>query len=366
MSKKLLFSLIIAGLINIPAITFAAVPSNFTISAWIPYWAKTAGTKSATDRIKYFSELHPFSFEVEPDGTIIDKMKLDQTPYKELIQTAKKNNVKIVPTFLWTGPIAMKNTFSDPAKTQIHIDRIIELAQSVNASGVDIDYEGKRMEDKALYASFFEKLSKALKAKNLTLSCTIQAAATATPPDRLIKLKATAPWSDDLAKMNKYCDTIRIMAYDQMPQTTTSTWTEKKDKKPYAPNADITWIRKVLDHNLKYIDKNKLILGIPTYGWDTQYTKLKTGGYSYEIMRSAPLADYLQIAKDNNSKLSRDASGALSFTYVKNGTNRVVYLADAFSVQIAYEEALRRGLKGVTLFKVDGAEDSRIYNYLGR
>jgi spore germination protein len=376
MSRKLFFITILTFLLNIPATTFAAVPANFTISAWIPYWNKTAGTKSAMDHLKYFNELHPFAYEVQPDGTIVDKMKLDQTPYKELIQKAlapgrvggqaKDNNVKIIPTFLWTGPTAMKNTFSDTVKTQTHINKIIELAQSINASGVDIDYEGKRMEDKALYASFFEKLSKALHAKNLTLSCTIQAVSTATPPARLITLKATAPWSDDLAKMNKYCDTIRIMAYDQMPQTTTGTWTEAKDKKPYAPNADISWIRKVLDYNLKFIDKNKLILGIPTYGWDTQYTKLKTGGYSYEIMRSVALADYLQIAKDNNVKPTRDASGALSFTYVKNGKNRVVYLADATSVQYAYEEAKRRGLRGVTLFKVDGGEDPLIYSILGR
>ncbi|MEI7513155.1 MAG: glycosyl hydrolase family 18 protein [bacterium] len=366
MFKKLIFIFFIAISLNIPLSANAAVPANFTISAWIPYWAKTAGTKSATDHLKYFNELHPFSFEVQPDGTIIDRMKLDQTPYKELIQTAKKNNVKIIPTFLWTGPTAMKNTFSDTVKTQTHINKIIELAQKINASGVDIDYEGKRMEDKALYASFFEKLSKALHAKNLTLSCTIQAASTATPPARLITFKATAPWSDDLAKMNKYCDTIRIMAYDQMPQTTTSTWTEKTDKKPYAPNSDIVWVRKVLDYNLKYIDKSKLILGIPTYGWDTQYTKLKTGGYSYEVMKSMAFETGMQLAKDNKVKPTRDASGGLSFTYVKNGTNRVVYLADATSVQYAYEEAKRRKIKGVTLFKIDGGEDQQIWNILGR
>lgn len=366
MSNKLFFTFILAVLLNVPATTFAAMPANFTVSAWIPYWAKTAGTKSATAHLKYFNELHPFSFEVQPDGTIIDRMKLDQTPYKELIQTAKKNNVKIIPTFLWTGPTAMKNTFSDTTKTQTHINKIIELAQSIGASGVDIDYEGKRMEDKALYASFFQKLSTALHAKNLTLSCTIEATATSKPSDRLLLLKATSPWSNDLAKLNKYCDTIRLMAYDQMPQTTTSTWTEKTDKRPYAPNSDIAWVRKVLDYNLKFIDKSKLVLGIPTYGWDTQYTKLKTGGYSYEIMKSMPFADGIQLAKDNNVKPTRDASGGLSFTYVKNGTNRVVYLADATSLQYAYEEAKKRKLKGVTLFKIDGAEDSQIWNILGR
>jgi spore germination protein YaaH len=74
----------------------------------------------------------------------------------------------------------------------------------------------------------------------------------------------------------------------------------------------------------------------------------------------------MQIAKDNNVKPTRDASGGLSFTYVKNGTNRVVYLADATSVQYAYEEAKRRKIKGVTLFKIDGGEDPLIWNILGR
>ena len=222
------------------------------------------------------------------------------------------------------------------------------------------------MDDKALYASFFEKLSKALHGKNLTLSCTIEAASTATPSAKLIKIQATSPWSNDLKRLNKACDVIRIMAYDQMPQTTTSTWSEPNDKVPYAPNSDISWVRKVLTYNLKYIDKNKLILGIPTYGWDTQYTKLKKGGYSYDIMKSMPFEDGMHIAKDNNVTPHRDSSGGLSFTYVKNGTNRLVYLADATSVQYAYEEAKKRGIKGITLFKVDGGEDPLIWNILGR
>lgn len=363
--KKIFFLFMIFSIFGLAPNVFAA-DKNFTISAWVPYWAKTAGSQSVINHISYFNEIHPFSFEVQPGGTILDKMKLDQSPYKELLQKARNNNVKIVPTFLWTGPTAMKNVFSDPVKTQTHINKIIELAQNTNASGVDIDYEGKRMEDKTLYADFFEKLSVALHAKNLTLSCTIEAASTASPSALLKKLKATSPWSNDLKRLNKYCDTIRLMAYDQMAQTTTSTWTESTDKKPYAPNADITWVRKVLDYNLKFIDKNKLVLGIPTYGWDTKYTKLKKGGYSYEVMKAVPFADGVQLAKDNNATLQRDSSGGLNFTYVKNGTNRIVYLADSSSVQYAYEEAKRRKIAGVTLFKIDGAEDSSIWNILGR
>ena len=363
--KKIFFLFIAFSILSSAPKVFAA-DKNFTVSAWVPYWTKTAGSQSVMNHIVYFNEVNPFSFEVQPDGTIADRMKLDQSPYRELLQKARNNNVKIIPTFLWTGPTAMKNLFSDVAKTKTHIDTIVSLAQSVNASGVDIDYEGKRMEDKTLYADFFEKLSTALHARNLTLSCTIEAASTAEPNALLKKLKATSPWSNDLKRLNKYCDTIRLMTYDQMAQTTTSTWSESTDKKPYAPNADITWVRKVLDYNLKFIDKNKLILGIPTYGWDTQYTKLKKGGYSYEVMKSVPFADGVQLAKDNNATLQRDASGELNFIYVKNGTNRIVYLSDASSVQYAYEEAKRRKIAGVALFKMDGAEDSFIWNILGR
>lgn len=357
-----LFSIIFFGLTS----NVFAAENKFIISAWIPYWEKTAGSQSAINHIKSLDEIHPFSFEVQPDGTIVDRMKLDQSPYKELIKKAKDNNVKVVPTFLWTGPTAMYKVFSDPVKTKTHIDKIIELAQKINASGVDIDYEGKRMEDKALYAGFFEKLSKSLHEKNLTLSCTIEAASTASPSAELKKRQATSPWSNDLVKLNKYCDIIRLMAYDQMAQTTTSEWTEKTDKRPYAPNADISWVRKVLTYNLKFIDKNKLILGIPTYGWDTQYTLKKAGGYDYEIMKSVPYADGIQLAKDSKVIPQRDASGGLNFTYVKNGTNRIVYVSDYTSVQYAYEEAKRRGIKGVTLFKVDGKEDPLIWNILGR
>ena len=363
---KILISLVCVGAFLcadvVPA--QAVATTKLSISAWIPYWAKTDGTKSAIDHIQYFNEIHPFAFEVQPDGTIVDKMKLDQSPYRDLLQKAKENGVKIIPTFLWTGPTAMRNVFSDDKKTNDHIASIIQLAQNAGSSGVDIDYEGKSMDDKALYASFFQKLSTALHEKNLSLSCTIEGASTASPSADLKRRQATSPWSNDLKKLNKYCDTIRLMAYDQMPQTTTSTWTDKTDKKPYAPNADIAWVRKVLDYNLKFIDKNKLVLGIPTYGWDTQYTKLKKGGYSYEIMKSVPFADGVQIAKDNNVVPQRDSTGGLNFIYVKNGTNRIVYLADASSIQYAYEAAQKRGIKGVTLFKVDGKEDPFLWNVL--
>ncbi len=349
--------------LNVNTIHAQTFSNPLQISAWIPYWTKTDGTKSASDHISYFNELNPFSFEVQPDGTIKDALKLTQSPWTELIQKAKIYNVNIVPTFLWTGPTAMKNVFTDISATNNHINAIIKAAQSINATGVDIDYEGKRMEDKALYAQFMRKLSTALKQKGMTLSCTIEGSSTASPSARLLTLKATSPWSNDLKTLNEVCDVVRVMAYDQMAQTTTSTW-NAKDKTFYAPNADISWVRKVLEYNLRYIDKNKLVLGVPTYGWNTKVTKSKKGGYDYEIMKSMSYVDSVQLAKDNNITPHRDATGELSFSYVKDGEQRIVFFSDAYSVQLALEAAKKYNIKGVSLFKLDGKEDFGIWQVL--
>ena len=346
---------------SFPAI---AAESKISISAWVPYWAKSDGVPAFTSHSDLFDEILPFAFEVQPDGTIKDKLNFSNSPYKDLLQKAKDSNVKVIPTFLWTGPTAMKNVFTDEQKVTAHIQAIINLAESINAPGVDIDYEGKRMEDKQIYADFFKRLSLELKKHNLSLSCTIEAVSTPAPNDHLIKIKATAPWSNDLASLNKSCDVVRIMAYDQMPQTTTSTWTEKTDKKPYAPNADIAWANKVIKYNLKFIDKNKLILGVPTYGWDTKYTKLKGGGYSYEIMKSWSYPNAVIFAMQSLTSAFRGSTGERTFTYVNGKDNRIVYFYDAQSIKTSIDTAKKYGLKGLTLFKIDGNEDPALWPIL--
>ena len=74
----------------------------------------------------------------------------------------------------------------------------------------------------------------------------------ATPPNPL-------PYSDDYAVLNKYCDEVRVMAYDQGTIDLTLD-ASKGSSTLYAPVADPAWVARVLQNMLTTINPKKSCL----------------------------------------------------------------------------------------------------------
>lgn len=336
--------------------------NNFFVAGWLPYWAKDQGAQSLNGNLDQFSEINPFAFGVNDDGSLSDKMKLQNSPWPKLLQDAKQKNVSFVPTILWGDAKAMHRTFSDSVLLNNHVAAISQMLAKNNFPGVDIDYEGKDVADKDNFTKFLQALREKLQTENKTLSCTVEARTQDVPPEGFSGTRAMS-WANDFKALGELCSVTRIMAYDQVFQIHRANSFDSADEIPSAPNAGNDWVKENIQYALKYIPAEKLVLGIPTYGWEFKFQKT-SGGYHYDRFQSVVFPTAMEEARKVGAVPVRNSGGELSFTYKATDGQHIVTFADAQSVKEKIEIAKSFNLKGVSLFKLDGQSDPKLFSVM--
>lgn len=340
-----------------------SLQQRFSLSGWLPYWGKEAGAADFEKNADLFSEIDPFAFGVDQDGRLSDPMRIGNEPWSGLQKVAQEKNVAIVPTVIWADAQAMHQVFSDPQRLNSHVENISTMLSKNNFSGIDIDYEGKDAADRNLFTSFLRTLRQKLGPEGRKISCTVEARTQDDPPDGWTGTRAMS-FANDYSALNELCDSVKIMAYDQMFQTNG----EKKifddtNETPSAPNADIHWAESVMRYAMRYIDQEKLVLGVPTYGWEFTVEKTSTG-HHYERVKSVSYPEAMEKAAKDRIGIERTSGGEPFFIYRSADGKHIVTFSDAESVRQKMELAKKLGLKGISLFKIDGQSDPKIFSVM--
>lgn len=335
-----------------------------SVGAWIPYWTASEGVPFATERIELFDVVSPFAYEVKKDGTLRDRVNIGGAPWNDLVAAARKNKTKVIPSVLWwnAGGVQIKNILGNKKKRTAHIKEIVKLVVDNTFDGIDTDYEGETIKDKASVSAYIKELSAELKKKKKTLVCTIEPR-TQDTPYKGFKGISTMAWANDYKVFNQYCDEIRIMTYDQPFTTHTSLTWEDPSGEPFAPNADIKWVEQVLKYTVPKINPKKLVLGIPTYGWEFRIRQV-AGGHEYNRTRSISYRSAVERAAEFGVVMKRDASGELTYSREKDGATYTAWFSDAGAIQQKIDLAKKYKLKGVVFFKVEGREDPGMWPLL--
>jgi len=195
--------------------------------------------------------------------------------------------------------------------------------------------------------------------------------------------------------MNKYCDRVEIMAYDQ---GVIDLRLNKARSAPYAPVADPGWVEDLVTLAAKDIAKNKIVIGVPTYGYEYKVTPV-SGGYKYDVLWPFNLKYATDIASQLHITPKRTSANEIGFVYnpsllkaiaptdgdtTQTQQNMVTsavaqnlgsqidtkqpfnYMSWSDATAIADKVALARklGVRGVAVFKFDGGEDQGIWNVL--
>jgi len=376
--------------------------SKIEVSGWIPYWRTEAGTKDAKKHLSQMTEINPFAYSVRADGSLADTAKIDGKDWQRLIKDAEKKRVKVIPTVMWSDTNAIHTVLSNPTTRAAHVKAIADLVEDQDFDGIDIDYEGKKAETRVYFSAFLSELNDALDRKQL--DCTIEARMplearfSGTPP-------ANIEYANDLKEVNRYCDRVRIMTYDQQTADVQLNNVARNAKEIYAPVADVKWVEKVVNYMGQDIDKKKMVIGIATYGYIYQIMPNTDGsGYGYIKVEAFNPAYGTQIAKEYKLTPERNRAGELSLSYVPKdqtsslpnqaalarlapkGTSSanlaaagalalarsskqqapVQYLtwSDAGAIKQKVDLAKRLGLKGVAVFKIDGGSDPKMWDVL--
>ena len=369
--------------------------SNFEISGWIPYWRTAAGTADALPNLSKLTSVMPFGYSMKMNGTLADTAHLTEEPWASFITEARKQNVKIVPTVMWGDGDAIHALLTDTPERIALEDEIAAVVKLNNFDGIDIDFEAKKHETVDYFSTFLKGLD--MRLGNKLLYCTVESRMPL--EDRYLPGDVIPPdaqdYANDYVEMNKYCDRIEIMAYDQ---GTVNKRLNKARTAPYAPVADPFWVENIVNlATSQGIAKNKIVLGIATYGYE--YTVTPVGnGYQYKRLWAFNPKYALDIAAKLGITPERTSASEIGFSYdakllqpapatdstivqqtvtatttVAQNTGSTVstsqpfnYLtwSDAKSIADKIALAKRLGIRGVALFKFDGGEDPLTWNVL--
>ncbi len=367
---------------------------DLEVSGWIPYWRDAEGIKDAKKHIDEIDVLYPFAFTVKSDGNLSDLADLNARDWKSMKKTAKSEDVLVIPTVMSGSGEQIHTILSNTTERAHHVKEITRMVEKGDFDGVDIDYESKKSETILYFSLFLAQLKAELGDK--ILSCTLEAR---TPPDSLYRNPpATITYANDYASLNMICDRVVLMAYDQ--QRADIKANDLRKGLPYIPVADPVWVEKVVKLALQSFPKEKVVLGIPTYGHHWAVTVAPEWYRDYRKIGALNIPDMKDVAKENKVTPSRNATGEMSFTYlpkssdvkfpsnlkIPKGTSKgnkvaeqalayanktgkevtfnIGWYSDAGAIIDKIELAEKYGLRGISLFKIDGEEDQKIWKYL--
>ena len=283
-------------------------------------------TRVLNESINYLTYVSPFSYHVNADGTL--KPINDET----IIEIALKN--RVAPMMSITNisgdnfdTSLVDTILNDESLQQKLIDNILNILKAKSYYGVIIDFERISPVNREKYNNFLRKVVSALHPKYLV--------ATALAPKTFDITTGSWHGAHDYKSHGEIVDFVIIMTYE---------WGWSGGE-PMAV-APINEVEKVIRYAVSVIPANKIMMGIPNYGYD--WTLPYTPGA--EFATAIGNEEAIEIARINKANINYDEKSQSPFFnyYDKNGRAHVVWFEDARSIESKLKLVNKYGLRGIS------------------
>lgn len=366
-------------------------------SGWMPDWRAQQSVDDVTPHLNQLTSVMPFGYKVNAQGQVVGDFIPTIEPWKSFIAEAKKKGVRVVPSVVMGDGPTIHAVLSNTQKRIALEDELANIVKANGFDGIDIDFEAKQAQTRDYFSTFLKGLYQRM--GNKWVYCTIESRSPLNhrylpgqtiPPDAL-------DYANDYSAMNKYCDRVEIMAYDQgiVDQLLNSARSA-----PYAPVADPGWTGAMIELVAQSIDKKKLILGVPTYGYEYTVTPKGGGGFDYQSLWAFNPKYATELAAKLGITPKRTSANEIGFTYYDgnvqdekptgdettktqsqtgptDGTTtnlgsqvsgnkpfNYVTWSDAIAIKDKIDQAREYGLRGVAVFSLGGAQDPAMWSIL--
>lgn len=303
------------------------------VSGWLPGWGQEAGLNTINNNNGVINELSPFWFYLNTAGGVSGATG---TGDANVINTARTQNQLILPTIsnAFDGERVIK-VIRDPGKKNALIDNIVALVMQGNYDGIDIDFENVPATDRGNFTAFVQQLGGRLHEQGKLMSITVM--------PKLSEPGAPGGGggaAQDYAAIAASADRVRVMAYDYHYQ----------GGQP-GPVAPAEWVNRLLTFATTVIPRDKLVLGIPTYGYDWAPTGGKTNG------RAIIYGKARQLATQFGQEIKVDAaSDSPFFNYDAGGVTHHVWFENAQSLSAKLDLVNKFDIGGIAIWSL-GKED---------
>lgn len=290
-------------------------------SGWVAWWrddyqlATAAGAKWHT--------ISPFWFRINDNLRLETVGRADKAA---VITSLRDRGIKVVPMVgsELTGA-ALSPVFEEENMNQLVEDLVTQLA-GLKADGVDMDLEAITEEDRDDYVRLLTKLKERLMEEGMVLSVAVHAK---TGKDSWIGVKG-----HDLEGIGRVADEVRIMGYDRHGIGTNA-----------GALAPLSWLKEIVGYNLTRIPREKIVMGLPVYGYIWSEGSTNPTPYDY--------AEFTKAVGEGDWEATRD-QGSAELVYKKDGY--VGYLSDSKAIEEKIKYARGLGINRFIFWQLGGAD----------
>lgn len=273
----------------------------------------------------------PFSYGFNSDGSLVE---LDDDKIRNI---AINNNVGPLMLLTTLGP---DGTFSSDKASKmlkdeyiqnILIDNIVKTLQEKNYYGLDVDFEYLSKDDRDNFTEFIRKLSETLHPLGYILAVALAPKASEAEVGLLYE-------GHDYKALGQYADELLLMTYE---------WGYAYG--PPMAVAPLNKVKAVVEYAITQIDNNKLLIGIPNYGYDWTLPFVK--GSQAKSISNVGAVD---LARDVGAIIEFDETAhAPFFTYYDvDGKEHIVWFEDARSIEAKLNLVDEYDLLGVAYWTI--------------
>ena len=277
--------------------------------------------------LPYLTYLSIFSHEVKEDGTL---RAINDVP---LIEAARQ--AKVAPLLVITNLLPGGGFNSDLARTILSsqqlqdtlLNNVLQTMRTKNYYGLDIDFEYIYPADRQLYNGFLRKAVEKLRPLGFSVT-------TALAPKLTADQKGLLYEAHDYPVHGQLASHVILMTYE---------WGYTFG--PPMAVAPLNAVRRVLDYAVTAIPSNKILMGIPNYGYD--WTLPYQRGTRATTVSNVGAVD---IAAREGAEIQYDVISQAPFFnyYDDNGKQHVVWFEDARSIKAKLQLANEFRLNGVS------------------
>jgi len=278
----------------------------------------------------------PYFFQLRADGTIEELSDHTADGFLRQSGITVIPMIKNVPRWNDFTPL-----IADPVQRSAVIARIVRLVEERGYSGMHIDFEAVNASDAPHLTAFMRELAAQLRPRGKLVTQAVVARTSDTP--------TTWGGAYDYPALAEVNDYIVVMAYDF----------HYAGGSP-GPVAPYTWVQRVVSYLTTRVPREKLILGIPLYGYDWNVT----AGPPARSVRYDQVRELLRRPGATSGYDETEKEAWIRYTD-DQGQQHEVWHADARSVAARVDLALDRGLAGVALWRL-GHEDPAVWDDLAR
>nr|WP_071317035.1 glycosyl hydrolase family 18 protein [Anaerobacillus isosaccharinicus]QOY36583.1 LysM peptidoglycan-binding domain-containing protein [Anaerobacillus isosaccharinicus] len=295
------------------------------------YWSNDLGSyHSLTTQHQSLNTIATASLDVNYDGSITGFIPL------EALDFSNEHGVFTYATFQNHFDANLTRAiFTNVSLQETVISNMVSFVKQYGYKGANLNFENMYASDRLYFNKFVEKMTDAFHQEGYPVMVSVPAKTCDCP---------TWAWSgtfDFEFLGNSNVDYIQVMSYDQH-----GSWGNPGSVAGY------NWMNNVLKYATSHINSNKILLGLPAYGYDWNTSKT-TGN------RALTLKQIDQLIATHNPEIKwNELEQTPYFNYVEaNGDHRIVYFENFDSLSVKTSLVNKHNLAGVSMWRMGQEND---------